>query len=131
MKRSSDQGKRSSGAGVLSLAQLLEHNPTPTPSLIEPGLLPANGILFVGGEPKVGKSLLVANLALGLWLRALHAPASKSLPPGACLSVSSNYQRLSLPHGSRPCANPSARPPTPTCSSTPRRPAICLAHRAD
>jgi hypothetical protein len=66
MKRSSDQGKRSSGAGVLSLAQLLEHNPTPTPSLIEPGLLPANGILFVGGEPKVGKSLLVANLALAL-----------------------------------------------------------------
>src|SRR5215813_13621824 len=30
----------------------------------EPGLLPAQGILFVGGEPKVGKSLLVANLAL-------------------------------------------------------------------
>jgi hypothetical protein len=28
--------------------------------------LPAQGILFVGGEPKVGKSLLVANLALSL-----------------------------------------------------------------
>ncbi len=52
--------------GVLSLAQLLEHNPKPTPALIEPGLLPASGILFVGGEPKVGKSLLVANLALAL-----------------------------------------------------------------
>ena len=51
---------------VLSLAQLLqEQKPTP-PGLIEPGLLPQQGILFVGGEPKVGKSLLVANLALGL-----------------------------------------------------------------
>src|SRR5881296_3765799 len=52
--------------GVLSLGQLLEHNPTPTPALIDPGLLPPAGILFVGGEPKVGKSLLVANLALAL-----------------------------------------------------------------
>jgi hypothetical protein len=34
--------------------------------LIEPALLPPQGILFVGGEPKVGKSLLVANLALSL-----------------------------------------------------------------
>lgn len=52
--------------GVLSLAELLQNNPKPTPALIEPGLLPASGILFVGGEPKVGKSLLVANLALAL-----------------------------------------------------------------
>jgi hypothetical protein len=56
--------KRSSA--VLSLAQLLQHCPTPTAALIEPGLLPASGILFVGGEPKVGKSILVANLALAL-----------------------------------------------------------------
>ena len=28
--------------------------------------MPPQGILFVGGEPKVGKSLLVANLALSL-----------------------------------------------------------------
>ena len=66
MKRTADAGKRASTTGVLSLGQLLEHNPTPTPCLIEPGLLPSNGILFVGGEPKVGKSLLVANLALAL-----------------------------------------------------------------
>ncbi len=51
---------------VLSLAQLLHQNPTPPPCLLEPGLLPHQGILFVGGEPKVGKSLLVANLALVL-----------------------------------------------------------------
>ena len=51
---------------VLSLAQLLDQQPVATPSLLEPGLLPAQGILFVGGEPKVGKSLLVANLALSL-----------------------------------------------------------------
>ena len=51
---------------VLSLAQLMEQQPPTTPCLVEPGLLPAQGILFVGGEPKVGKSLLVANLALSL-----------------------------------------------------------------
>jgi hypothetical protein len=52
---------------VLSLAQLLEHQlPTTEPYLVEPGLLPPQGILFVGGEPKVGKSLLVANLALAV-----------------------------------------------------------------
>ena len=51
---------------VLSLAQLLEQQPPITPCLVEPGLLPAQGILFIGGEPKVGKSLLVANLALSL-----------------------------------------------------------------
>lgn len=52
---------------VLSLAQLLVEQPaTPPPGWVEPGLLPPQGILFVGGEPKVGKSLLVANLALAL-----------------------------------------------------------------
>ena len=52
---------------VLSLAQLLAQQPAaPLPCWIEPGLLPPQGILFVGGEPKVGKSLLVANLALAL-----------------------------------------------------------------
>src|ERR1017187_9261180 len=60
-------GKKSSAATVLSLAQLLEQQPATPPScLVEPGLLPPQGILFVGGEPKVGKSLLVANLALSL-----------------------------------------------------------------
>jgi hypothetical protein len=54
-------------AAVLSLAQLLAEQPAaPPPGWIEPGLLPPSGILFVGGEPKVGKSLLVANLALAL-----------------------------------------------------------------
>ena len=52
---------------VLSLARLLEQQPVTAPAcLVEPGLLPPQGILFVGGEPKVGKSLLVANLALSL-----------------------------------------------------------------
>lgn len=52
---------------VVSLAQLLAEQPVaPPPGWIEPGLLPPQGILFVGGEPKVGKSLLVANLALAL-----------------------------------------------------------------
>jgi hypothetical protein len=52
---------------VLSLARLLEQQPaTATACLVEPGLLPPQGILFLGGEPKVGKSLLVSNLALSL-----------------------------------------------------------------
>jgi AAA domain len=65
MKASEQQ--KTSTATVLSLAELLEQQPpTPPPCLVEPGLLPAQGICFVGGEPKVGKSLLVANLALAL-----------------------------------------------------------------
>jgi len=60
-------GNQSSAATVLSLAQFLERQPDTSPAcLVEPGLLPPQGILFVGGEPKVGKSLLVANLALSL-----------------------------------------------------------------
>jgi hypothetical protein len=51
---------------VLSLAQLLEQQPAAPSCLLEPGLLPPQGILFIGGEPKVGKSLLVANMALSL-----------------------------------------------------------------
>jgi len=59
--------KQSPAATVLSLAQLLAQQPASAPPcLVEPGLLPPQGILFVGGEPKVGKSLLVANLALSL-----------------------------------------------------------------
>lgn len=56
----------STPSGVLSLRQLLDQQPTPRPCLLEPGILPHQGILFVGGEPKVGKSLLVSNLALAL-----------------------------------------------------------------
>src|SRR5436190_23094328 len=59
--------KNSSKSAVVSLAQLLTEQPaSPPPGWIEPGLLPPQGILFVGGEPKVGKSLLVSNLALAL-----------------------------------------------------------------
>jgi hypothetical protein len=59
--------KQPASPAVLSLAQLLEQQPSAAPAcLVEPGLLPPQGILFVGGEPKVGKSLLVANLALSL-----------------------------------------------------------------
>jgi hypothetical protein len=59
--------KQSPAATVLSLSQLLAQQPASAPPcLVEPGLLPPQGILFVGGEPKVGKSLLVANLALSL-----------------------------------------------------------------
>jgi AAA domain len=59
--------RKSASPAVLSLAQLLQQQPSTAPAcLVEPGLLPPQGILFVGGEPKVGKSLLVANLALSL-----------------------------------------------------------------
>ena len=59
-------GPHEPATGVLSLRQLLEHHPTPLPSLIEPGLLPSSGILFLGGQPKIGKSILAVNLALAL-----------------------------------------------------------------
>jgi hypothetical protein len=63
----SGAAKPSPQATVLSLGQLLQQQPASAPPcLVEPGLLPPQGILFVGGEPKVGKSLLVANLALAL-----------------------------------------------------------------
>jgi RecA-family ATPase len=59
--------QKTTSTTVLSLAELLEKQPpVQIPALIEPGLLPAQGILFVGGEPKLGKSILVANLALSL-----------------------------------------------------------------
>jgi hypothetical protein len=58
---------KSAPPSVLSLARLLQQQPATAPAcLVEPGLLPLQGILFVGGEPKVGKSLLVSNLALSL-----------------------------------------------------------------
>lgn len=58
---------------VLSLAELLADHPAPEPCLIEPSLLPSQGILFLGGEPKAGKSLLVSNLALALAAGGEHA----------------------------------------------------------
>jgi len=39
--------------GVLSLGELLTLQPAPQPCLIEPGLLPQQGIFFCGGEPRV------------------------------------------------------------------------------
>jgi len=65
-KLHSKPSKANPSPGVLSLAQLLQHSPSPSAALVEPSLLPDSGILFVGGEPKVGKSILVANLALAL-----------------------------------------------------------------
>jgi len=47
-----DSAKISPKTAVLSLAQLLAEQPAvPPPGWIEPGLLPPQGILFVGGEP--------------------------------------------------------------------------------
>jgi AAA domain len=64
---SATAGAKGTESGIQSLAQLLEQQPPAAPPcLVEPGLLPPQGILFVGGEPKVGKSLLVTNLALAL-----------------------------------------------------------------
>ena len=65
-KLQTNPSKTTPAPGVLSLAELLQYSPSPSAALIEPSLLPASGILFVGGEPKVGKSILVANLALAL-----------------------------------------------------------------
>jgi hypothetical protein len=51
---------------LLSLAQLLQEQQPHSARFDRTGTVAAARILFVGGEPKVGKSLLVANLALGL-----------------------------------------------------------------
>ena len=90
---------------MLSLAQLLAEQPAaPPPGWIEPGLLPPQGILFVGGEPKVGKSLLVANLALAL--AAGKDRAGFPYPPRAGFwSASSNCPRRSLLAAWRRCAD--------------------------
>jgi hypothetical protein len=74
--------KKTPEAKVLSLAQLLQQQPASAPPcLVEPGLLPPQGILFVGGEPKVGKSLLVANLALSLAAGSGRTGFSIPAPP--------------------------------------------------
>ena len=66
MKPDSVGADHGAASGVLSLGELVQQHPEPVPSWIEPGLLPSSGILFLGGEPKIGKSLLAANLALAL-----------------------------------------------------------------
>ncbi|HEY1160554.1 MAG TPA: AAA family ATPase, partial [Terracidiphilus sp.] len=86
---------------VVSLAQLLAEQPAaPPPGWIEPGLLPPQGILFVGGEPKVGKSLLVANLALALAAgkdrSGFTIPAP---PPRAGLPVRTAHAAVCFPPG--------------------------------
>src|SRR5438105_14842160 len=91
---------------VLSLAELLSDYPQPEPCLIEPGLLPSQGILFLGGEPKAGKYLLVDNLALALAVGGEHAgfkvPSAKrvlisqsELPPHhLALSLATMHQAV-------------------------------------
>ena len=72
--------KNQSASTVLSLGELLLQQPAPQPCLIEPGLLPPQGIFFCGGEPKVGKSLLVANLAFCLAAGSSRAGFNVSTP---------------------------------------------------
>ena len=106
---------------VVSLAQLLTEQPAvPPPGWIEPGLLPPEGILFVGGEPKVGKSLLVANLALAL--AAGKDRAGFRIPVARRVLVC----QFELP---TPQFGPWAPPPIKTCWWTPVPAAICSARR--
>ncbi|MGH9674836.1 MAG: hypothetical protein ACRD44_16800, partial [Bryobacteraceae bacterium] len=61
---------------VVSLAQLLTAQPAaPPPGWIEPGLLPPQGILFVGGEPKVAR-VCWWPISRWRWCMAKTAPAS-------------------------------------------------------
>ena len=117
---------------VLSLAQLLTEQPAaPPPGWIEPGLLPPQGILFVGGEPKVGKSLLVANLALAL--AAGKDRAGFSIPAARRVLVC----QFELPTPQFVGASgvdapqPWEPPPTKTCWWTRAPAAICSARRRD
>ena len=119
------QGSAKNSSVVLSLAQLLaEQSVEPPPGWIEPGLLPPQGILFVGGEPKIGKSLLVANLALAL--AAGEDRAGFNVPAARRVLVC----QFELPvaqfvPGWRPCAVRSEPPPTRICWWTPAPWVIC------
>jgi len=77
---SDSSSKNPTASAVLSLGELLLHQPAPQPCLIEPGLLPPQGIFFCGGEPKVGKSLLVANMAFCLAAGSSRAGFHVSTP---------------------------------------------------
>ena len=77
---SNSSSKNPPASAVLSLGELLLHQPAPQPCLIEPGLLPPQGIFFCGGEPKVGKSLLVANMAFCLAAGSSRAGFHVSTP---------------------------------------------------
>jgi hypothetical protein len=59
-------GKRAAPYQVASLADLHASPPEETTFLVEHGILPKAGRLLIAGRPKVGKSLLVDNLALSL-----------------------------------------------------------------
>ena len=59
-------GKRSTPYKVLSLKEISETPPEEATFLIDEGILPASGRLLIAGAPKVGKSILVDNLALSL-----------------------------------------------------------------
>ena len=117
---------------VVSLAQLLTEQPAaPPPGWIEPGLLPPQGILFVGGEPKVGKSLLVANLALG----AGRGQGPRRIPhPGGApcfgLPVRAAYAAVCWASGGDAPIRRSRRRSEPAGGHA-RRSAICSVRRRD
>src|SRR5207245_4735342 len=116
---------------VLSLAQLLTEQPAaPPPGWIEPGLLPPQGVLFVGGEPKVGKSLLVANLAMALASGSGRAGFTIPLR-AACWSARSSFPCRSLFPVWRRCAVGWEPPPITTCWWTLALEAICSVRRKD
>jgi hypothetical protein len=59
-------GKRATPFRVQTLAEIAESPPEEATFLIEQGILPKGGRLLIAGKPKVGKSILVDNLALSL-----------------------------------------------------------------
>ena len=123
--------RQSPQATVLSLAQLLEQQPpTAPPCLVEPGLLPPQGILFVGGEPKVGKSLLVANLALSL--AAGSGRTGFSIPAARRVLICQfEFPVPRLSAAWRSCGERWAPPRILISWSTLALPAICSAHPRD
>ena len=59
-------GKRQTPFKVLSLGEIIANPPEDTEFIIEDGILSRGGRLLIAGKPKVGKSILVNNLALSL-----------------------------------------------------------------
>lgn len=53
-------------AGPQSLVDLIESPPEPSPTWIEPAILPKGGVLLFGGESKIGKSFLCLEMVRAL-----------------------------------------------------------------
>ena len=75
------QESAETGGAIAGAVTRASNRPRRRPGWIEPGLLPPQGILFVGGEPKVGKIVCWWPISPWRWPPARTAPAFPSPLP--------------------------------------------------